>query len=61
MDAARKEFNQEKVREEIKDKSKKLFGNIGKKFSKKGGGKTSARTESSLNSGGNNTNNTDQK
>jgi len=36
MDAARKTFNQEKIKEEINVKSKKLFGNIGKKFGKMG-------------------------
>lgn len=45
---ARMQFNQEKIAGEVKDKSKKLFGN----FMKKKG----VKTDGSFNSGGNNTN-----
>ena len=45
---ARKLFNQEKIAGEVKDKTKKMFGN----FMKKKGNKT----DGSFNSGGTNTN-----
>ena len=45
---AREKFNQERIASEVKDKSKKLFGNLMKK---KG-----SKTDGSFNSGGTNTN-----
>jgi len=53
-------FNQDKISQEVKDKSKKMFGKLfAKKKGEGGGGGVvgSKGTSSSFNSGGNNTNN----